>query len=83
MHVYYVNLLCLIQSEMIRKGILNDFVFLSDVAIREVKLTMENDKKRALNELRRQSEHDKLKAIEEIKKKQWCARCGREAQFYW
>jgi hypothetical protein len=81
--MYIVYLLCLIQSKMIRKGILNDFVFLSDVAIREVKLTMENDKKRALNELRRQSEHDKLKAIEEIKKKQWCARCGREAQFYW
>lgn len=46
-------------------------------------MTLEADKKRSLAEQRKQLEQEKGKAVEECKKKQWCARCGREAQFYW
>lgn len=55
---------------------------LTDIAMRELRMTMENDKKRALGDLKRQMELDKQKAVEETKKKQWCAFCGREALFY-
>ncbi|OXA51902.1 protein kinase C-binding protein 1 isoform X2 [Folsomia candida] len=50
--------------------------------VREVKEALVADKKRSLVELRKQLEGEKNKAVEETKKKQWCARCGREAQFY-
>lgn len=50
--------------------------------MKELRATMENDKKRALTEIKRQMEAEKQKAIEETKKKQWCASCGREALFY-
>ncbi|CAL8073120.1 unnamed protein product [Orchesella dallaii] len=54
----------------------------NDIAMRELRMTMENDKKRALAEMKRQLELEKQKAVEETKKKQWCANCGREALFY-
>jgi len=69
------------ENEKLRKQLM-DTKHNHDVAIREMKVNMENDKKRSLNEQRRQLEQDKFKAVEETKKKQWCARCGREAQFY-
>ncbi|ODN05111.1 Protein kinase C-binding protein 1 [Orchesella cincta] len=54
----------------------------NDIAMRELRMTMENDKKRAMAEMKRQLELEKQKAVEETKKKQWCANCGREALFY-
>lgn len=58
-------------------------LFYGSDSTREVKEAMIADKKRALTELRKQCEQEKNKAVEETKKRQWCAGCGREAQFYW
>lgn len=53
-----------------------------EIALRELRLSLENEKRRQIIEVKRQSEQEKLRAVEDAKKKQWCARCQREAQFY-
>ncbi|XP_030369466.1 protein kinase C-binding protein 1 [Scaptodrosophila lebanonensis] len=54
----------------------------TDLMIREMRKTLENENKRVINELRQQSVQERMRAVEETKKKQWCANCMREAQLY-
>lgn len=46
------------------------------------KRSMEIEKTRIVADVRKQSELERIRSVEETKKKQWCANCGREAQFY-
>jgi len=54
----------------------------SDLMLCEMRKSMENEKTRIANEIRKQCELERLRCVEEAKRKQWCASCGREAQFY-
>lgn len=47
-----------------------------------MRASLEAEKLRALEEARKEAEEEKLRCIEETKRKQWCAKCGREALFY-
>lgn len=47
-----------------------------------MKSSVEVEKQRSINDTRKQCEVERLQAIEQTKKKQWCASCGKEAQFY-
>jgi len=69
------------ENEKLKKQLL-EHKHNHDVVVREMKDAFIADKKRAVTDQRKQLEQDRLKAVEETKKKQWCARCGREAQFY-
>lgn len=48
----------------------------------EMRASLEAEKLRLLEEVRKEAEDEKLRCIEETKRKQWCAKCGREAMFY-
>lgn len=54
----------------------------SDLILCEMRNSLELEKTRAINETRKQCEVERLQAIEQTKKKQWCANCAKEAQFY-
>jgi len=56
--------------------------FYLDIALRDLRVTLENEKKKAIADVKRQLAEEKAKAVEEAKKKQWCANCSREALFY-
>lgn len=47
-----------------------------------MKKSLENERTRLINETRKTCELERIRAIEETKKKQWCAFCSKEAQFY-
>lgn len=48
----------------------------------EMKKNMEKERARAISEVRKQCEMERIRSIEEAKRKQWCANCLKEAQFY-
>lgn len=48
----------------------------------EMKKNMDKDRARAINEVRKQCESERIRSVEETKRKQWCANCLKEAQFY-
>lgn len=50
--------------------------------MREMRASLEAEKLRLVEEIRRKNDEDKNRCIEETKRKQWCARCGKEALFY-
>ncbi|XP_072743147.1 uncharacterized protein Zmynd8 isoform X3 [Anoplolepis gracilipes] len=54
----------------------------TDRTLREMRASLEAEKLRSLEEARKEAEEEKLRCIEETKRKQWCAKCGREAMFY-
>ena len=54
----------------------------TDLILCEMKKSLENEKTRITNEIRKQCELERIRAIEETKKKQWCSKCGKEAQLY-
>lgn len=54
----------------------------TDRTMREMRASLEAEKLRSLEEVRKEAEEEKLRCIEETKRKQWCAKCGREAMFY-
>ncbi|CAL1679550.1 unnamed protein product [Lasius platythorax] len=54
----------------------------TDRTMREMRASLEAEKLRSLEEARKEAEEEKLRCIEETKRKQWCAKCGREAMFY-
>ncbi|GAB1860282.1 Protein kinase C-binding protein 1 [Camponotus japonicus] len=54
----------------------------TDRTMREMRASLEAEKLRSLEEARKEAEEEKLRCIEETKRKQWCAKCGREALFY-
>ncbi|CAL8119840.1 unnamed protein product [Orchesella dallaii] len=54
----------------------------NDISMRELRMTMGNDKKWALAQMKWQLELETRKAVEEAKTKQWCSNCGNEALFY-
>lgn len=54
----------------------------SDLMLCEMRKSMENEKTRLVNEVRKKCEMERLRSVEETKRKQWCANCFREANFY-
>ena len=54
----------------------------SDLMLCEMRKSMENEKTRLAIEIRKQCEMERLRSVEETKRKQWCANCFREANFY-
>lgn len=54
----------------------------TDRLLNEMKKSMEKERARVINETRKQCEMERIKSVEEAKKKQWCANCLKEAQFY-
>lgn len=54
----------------------------SDLMLCEMRKSMENEKNRLAIEIRKQCEMERLRSVEETKRKQWCANCFREANFY-
>lgn len=54
----------------------------TDRLLSEMKKSMEKERTRVVNETRKQCEMERIRSIEEAKKKQWCANCLKEAQFY-
>ncbi|KAM0726803.1 MYND-type zinc finger-containing chromatin reader ZMYND8 [Formica fusca] len=54
----------------------------TDRTMCEMRASLEAEKLRLLEEVRKEAEDEKLRCIEETKRKQWCAKCGREAMFY-
>lgn len=53
-----------------------------DLAIAEIRESLEHEKKQMLLEAKVQADAEKKSAIEETKRKQWCAYCNKEAIFY-
>ena len=47
-----------------------------------MKMSLEQDKRRIIADFWKQADIEKQKAIAQIKKKQWCGVCGKEAIFY-
>ncbi|XP_070149414.1 MYND-type zinc finger-containing chromatin reader ZMYND8 isoform X2 [Polyergus mexicanus] len=54
----------------------------TDRTMCEMRASLEAEKLRLLEEVRKEAEDEKLRCVEETKRKQWCAKCGREAMFY-
>lgn len=54
----------------------------TDLMLCEMRKSLENEKGRLVAETRKQCELERIRAVEEAKTKQWCAACGKEAQFY-
>ncbi|KNC32795.1 hypothetical protein FF38_00265 [Lucilia cuprina] len=54
----------------------------SDLMLCEMRKSMENEKTRLAIEIRKQCEMERKRSVEETKRKQWCANCFREANFY-
>uniref|UniRef100_A0A182PKP0 Protein kinase C-binding protein 1 n=1 Tax=Anopheles epiroticus TaxID=199890 RepID=A0A182PKP0_9DIPT len=53
-----------------------------DDRLQELRKSLEQEKKIALNEQRKQMQQEKVRAVQITKQKQWCKRCHREAKFY-
>lgn len=53
-----------------------------DRVLTEMKKSIEKDRQRAINEIRKQCELERIRSVEDAKRKQWCANCLKEAQFY-
>lgn len=58
---------------------ISDMKIKNDSTICEIRISLENEKKRTISETRKQCDLERIRAIEETKKKQWCAHCGKEA----
>lgn len=54
----------------------------TDRLLGEMKKSMEKERARVVNETRKQCEMERIRSVDEAKKKQWCANCLKEAQFY-
>lgn len=54
----------------------------TDRLLAEMKKSMEKERQRIVNDTRKQCEMERIRSVEEAKKKQWCANCLKEAQFY-
>ncbi|XP_055310495.1 MYND-type zinc finger-containing chromatin reader ZMYND8-like isoform X2 [Sitodiplosis mosellana] len=54
----------------------------TDRLLNEMKKSMEKERTRVINDTRKQCEMERIRSVEEAKKKQWCANCLKEAQFY-
>lgn len=54
----------------------------SDKLLCEMRKSMEREQSRIISDMRRQCELERIRAVEECKKKQWCANCGKEAEFH-
>lgn len=50
--------------------------------ITEMKKSTEKDRQRVINETRKQCEFERIRSVDDAKRKQWCAMCLKEAQFY-
>lgn len=50
--------------------------------ITEMKKSTEKDRQRVTNEIRKQCEQERIRSVDDAKRKQWCAMCLKEAQFY-
>lgn len=53
----------------------------TDRLLSEMKRSMEKERARIVHDVRKQCEIERIRSIEETKRKQWCAYCGKEAQF--
>lgn len=54
----------------------------TDRLLSEMKKNMDKERIRVVNETRKQCEMERIRSVDEAKKKQWCANCLKEAQFY-
>lgn len=54
----------------------------SDLMLCEMSKSMDIEKTRLAIEIRKQCELERIRSVEETKRKQWCANCFREANFY-
>lgn len=54
----------------------------TDRLLSEMKKSMDKERARVVNETRKQCEMERIRSVDEAKKKQWCANCLKEAQFY-
>ncbi|KAH0509708.1 Protein kinase C-binding protein 1 [Microtus ochrogaster] len=53
-----------------------------ELTMAEVRQSLEQERDRLIGEVKNQLELDKQQAVDETKKKQWCAKCKKEAIFY-
>lgn len=54
----------------------------TDRLLLEMKKSMDKERLKVINDTRRQCEMERIRSVEETKKKQWCANCFKEAEFY-
>lgn len=54
----------------------------TDRLLVEMKKSMDKERSKVINDTRRQCEIERIRSIDETKKKQWCANCFKEAEFY-
>lgn len=53
-----------------------------DRMLSEMKKNLDKERQRIVNEVRKQCELERIRSVDEAKRKQWCANCLKEAQFY-
>lgn len=53
-----------------------------DNRLAELRVSLEQEKQRALNEQRQQLQREKQRAVQSTKMKQWCKKCFSEAHYY-
>ncbi|KAI0216990.1 hypothetical protein LSAT2_031080 [Lamellibrachia satsuma] len=54
----------------------------ANLTLAEMRASLECDKQKVVKDLRQKLEAEKIIAINDTKKKQWCAYCSKEANFY-
>lgn len=54
----------------------------TDRLLVEMKKSMEKERSRIIEETRKQCELERIRSVKDAKRKQWCAFCSSEAQFY-
>lgn len=79
--------ICLLELELekernLRQKDVADLKANFERMLNEMKKSTEKDRQRMVNEIRKQCELERIRSVEEAKRKQWCANCLKEAQFY-
>lgn len=78
---------CMLEHELEKERIsrqkeVADLKVNFDRMLTEMKKSTEKDRQRVINEIRKQCELERIRSVEDAKRKQWCANCLKEAQFY-
>lgn len=70
------------KERILRQKEVTDLKANFERVLTEMKKSMEKDRQRVINDIRKQCELERIRSIEDAKRKQWCANCLGEAQFY-
>lgn len=70
------------KERILRQKEVSDLKANFERVLTEMKKSTEKDRQRVVNEIRKQCELERIRSVEDAKRKQWCAMCLKEAQFY-